>query len=541
MNDTEKNLRSIYGNDDPYLQSRLDDILNQQYGQMYKGLGIERRDKLNAFGNKAMNALPGAVSFMGQAFGASQYENTAADIMRDAGTTYHSVNGVGYQKYNDINEAQYMHDEHKGNVNNTLGLMASGATAGAAFGPWGAAIGGVVGLGAGLFGAGKRHAEARKTLALAQDNTMRSDMFSYAHAATQAGRADFRQKYRNYENMPLLGANGIDTMGETNAIVKPQEKKVTADGFGYHEGNGYSPVDNVAEHLEPGDKIITDKFGLAAMADPIIRIQQALRAQIDKNKGNNHKIAENAAKKALNETQEQLLAIADKQHQLREQGYLPPEGTPDYTGVAHAASGLEWGNLLAGVTGGLVGLGQYLGAKGQRVKSPNTYVRNPYSQRAFDMLNGLRINSKPILDQIDREGANGRYRINTAGGLSGAQKYLANVAMVNNSQVAKANALANIQQQNNAYTSAAAQAYLTSGAQEAGNRIQTNQWDLDYYSKAHAARQQGMQMGLYNSLNNLQQYIANANKLAMFGNMYKLYAQDVNNKTWALRNGKPYA
>lgn len=102
--------------------------------------------------------------------------------------------------------------------------------------------------------------------------------------------------------MPLLGANGIDAMGETNAIVKPQEKKVTADGFGYHEGNGYSPVDNVAEHLEPGDKIITDKFGLAAMADPIIRIQQALRAQIDKNKGNNRKIAENVAKKALNET-----------------------------------------------------------------------------------------------------------------------------------------------------------------------------------------------------------------------------------------------
>jgi len=58
----------------------------------------------------------------------------------------------------------------------------------------------------------------------------------------------------------------------------------------------------------------------------------------------------------------------------------------------------------------------------------------------------------------------------------------------------------------------------------------TNQWDLDYYSKAHAARQQGMQMGLYNSLNQLQQYMANANKLRMFGDMKRLYEADIKSR-----------
>jgi len=51
-----------------------------------------------------------------------------------------------------------MDENHKTHVNNTLGLMATGATTGAAFGPIGAAIGGGVGLLAGLFGGGKSHA-----------------------------------------------------------------------------------------------------------------------------------------------------------------------------------------------------------------------------------------------------------------------------------------------------------------------------------------------------------------------------------------------
>lgn len=509
--------------------------------------------KLESIADNVGSILPGAVSFMGQAFGASKYENTAADILRDAGTTYGSIGGFGYQKYNDIDDAQYMHEEHKNNVNNTLGLMASGAATGAKFGWIGAGVGALAGLGAGIFGAGKRHAEARRELQEANYQRLMQNQFAYNDAATQAARADFRQKYGNYEAVPLIGAKkGFDGMnmisqamsqnGMQPAMVMPEEEKIHKDGFGEHEaGKGGIPhEDTVHEMLEPGDTIVPPKYpDLLLRARNAINIQNVVTDAVNKNKGNNRQIAGNAAKSVLNQTRNELAGIRQEVHNRMQS----ENNQIDYTGIPHAAGGIDglgWGNLLAGVTGGLVGLGQYLGAKGQRVKSPNTYVTNPYSQRAFDMLNGLRINSKPILDQIDREGANGRYRINTAGGLSGAQKYLANVAMVNNSQVAKANALANIQQQNNAYTSAAAQAYLASGAQEAGNRIQTNQWDLDYYSKAHAARQQGMQMGLYNSLNNLQQYIANANKLAMFGNMYKLYAQDMKNKTWALQNNKSY-
>jgi len=68
------------------------------------------------------------------------------------------------------------------------------------------------------------------------------------------------------------------------------------------------------------------------------------------------------------------------------------------------------------------------------------------------------------------------------------------------------------------------------GAQDATARMQTNQWDLDYYSKAHAAKQQGEQMGIYNMLNSMQQYYANANKLGMYKGMYGLFASELNDE-----------
>jgi hypothetical protein len=67
---------------------------------------------------------------------------------------------------------------------------------------------------------------------------------------------------------------------------------------------------------------------------------------------------------------------------------------------------------------------------------------------------------------------------------------------------------------------------LETGAKDAQMAMVANQHDLDYYSKAHAARQQGMQMGIYNMLNNLQQYYANDFKRRQFNDTMKLYRDD---------------
>ena len=493
----------------------------------YEELERHRRLRENPSPNEAnvgswQTALPGAMAFMGQAFNAAKYGQTADDILRDAGTTMQSVGGVGYQTYKNIDTQRLMDENHKQHVSNTLGLMATGATTGAAFGPIGAAIGGGVGLLAGLFGGGKSHAQAREAQ---QDAIYRANMtnnYNRSVAATQAAQMENRRMYGNYENMPLHAANGMEPAYASAGEVKWNPSNSYSSGM---IPGSTAQGDWVPTTVNDDTTIFTKQFDFAQRALPDVMKIKAIDNAINSVKGKSAKeVTKNVLAKERNAAEQNLTMLAQEQHETMEPIRQAQEG------VQHAATGLEWGNLLTSGIGGLIGLGQYFGAKNQRVKNPNTYVPNIYAPRAFDILGGMRISSKPIMDQINRDDAAGRYRLATAGGLSGAQKYLGNIALTNNSQVARANALAAIQQQNNAYGSQYAQALLTSGAQEAQNRMATNQWDLDYYSKAHAARQQGMQMGLYNSLNQLQQYMANANKLKMFGDMKRLYEADIKSR-----------
>lgn len=510
----------------------FDQLMLDQQNKMLADIKNQRKIR---FEQNSMNALPGAMAFMGQAFNAAKYGQTADDILRDAGTTMQSVGGVGYQTYKNIDTQRLMDENHKQHVSNTLGLMATGATTGAAFGPIGAAIGGGVGLLAGLFGGGKSHAQAREAQ---QDAIYRANMtnnYNRSVAATQAAQMENRRMYGNYENMPLHAAGGLEGKykrpGLEMAYTSANE---TVDNRDYPELSGRVPGtgkegDWIPTYVQGDGNVFTNQDGVdgvsfADLAIGPVTVLKNIKASVDAVKGKQAKeVTEKVLAKYKNQAEDQLDTLAQAQYDSKVANGMTNE-------YPHAATGLEWGNLLTSGIGGLIGLGQYFGAKNQRVKNPNTYVPNIYAPRAFDILGGMRISSKPIMDQINRDDAAGRYRLATAGGLSGAQKYLGNIALTNNSQVARANALAAIQQQNNAYGSQYAQALLTSGAQEAQNRMATNQWDLDYYSKAHAARQQGMQMGLYNSLNQLQQYMANANKLKMFGDMKRLYEADIKSR-----------
>jgi len=64
----------------------------------------------------------------------------------------------------------------------------------------------------------------------------------------------------------------------------------------------------------------------------------------------------------------------------------------------------------------------------QKVKKPNSYVRNPYSSTALAGLAGLNINPYPMMQQMRDQERRNLYAINRAGGLSGAQKAFANIA-----------------------------------------------------------------------------------------------------------------
>ena len=180
-------------------------------------------------------------------------------------------------------------------------------------------------------------------------------------------------------------------------------------------------------------------------------------------------------------------------------------------------------NAAAHGLGGLIGLQQYLQAKNSDVYKPNTYVRNPYANRGLGILGSLRINPYPIMNQLRAAEARGNYALNNSGGLSGSQKYLGRIANVRNTQQSIADAMMKIQEQNNAYKSQYGNLLLTTGAQEAANRMNAMRADNDVYMRSHAARQQGMETGVYNMQNNLLSWLANYNKLNQFDRTMAMY------------------
>ena len=180
--------------------------------------------------------------------------------------------------------------------------------------------------------------------------------------------------------------------------------------------------------------------------------------------------------------------------------------------------------------GALMGYDQYMQAKKDTPYRPNTYVDNPYEGRALDILAGLNINQYPIMNQLRNAEARSNYALNNSGGLSGSQKYLGRIANTRNTQASIADALMKIQEQNNAYKAQYGNALMQAGAQSAANRMNALRADNDVYMRSAAARQQGMQTGLYNIQNNLQSWLANMFKYNQFKDTLGLYQQDLNNR-----------
>lgn len=519
------------------------------------------RNKYEKEGHNSVDVgsiINGVASFLPSAYDAFHYSKSVDDLLSEAGTGYSQINGINYQRQNSIGNAESK--RVKGDfLGSTLRTGAAGAAAGTPLGPLGAAIG--FGVGSIVGGVGnlvqqKKSKEIEDNANYLSANITRVNQYD---AMGQGMRQDEYEIYGRPESQVLHAAEGKDQgrfkMGNGMRLTQ------TNNGFQFAPHNAYGKggevignpdagqwdiikgdkQDNKPLHVEDNDVVITDKFGLAEAAIPSVIASKQLSETINylqlkanSQKGESAKnVANNVIKKNIINLQQQkdihdqkLANITEVQKNLRRGGFLQQEQPR----LPHAWDGLEWGNFANGALGAITGIAQYIGANKQKVKRPSTYMPNTYGSRALEVADNLRVDTKPIIDQINRESAAGRYRTMTAGGLSGAQRYLANVANILNTQTAKSDALFKADLQNNQYRSNYAQMLAQLGAQDATARMQTNQWDLDYYSKAHAARQQGMQMGVYNLLNSLQQYTANANKYSMFKDMYGLYAATLTNE-----------
>lgn len=115
------------------------------------------------------------------------------ELMAYSGQRTDQSFGVNYQAQNDINRQKAMDDISKSNRNATLGMVGSGAAAGAAIGSvfpgFGTLIGGasgaVIGLFGGLFGSKKARERQRRKIFNAQQKVNLINQVNQSSAATE--------------------------------------------------------------------------------------------------------------------------------------------------------------------------------------------------------------------------------------------------------------------------------------------------------------------------------------------------------------------
>lgn len=164
----------------------------------------------SSFGGKAGSVANGVTTIANNFIGQTKNVKSTDSLMSEAGTSDNSVLGVSFQQQNAIDDKAAMNEVNSSGFSSTLGSAAAGATAGACFGPWGAAIGGVVGLASGLFGYGRSKSKQRKAIYNAQQKVLRRNAFTRSSAETTGLQTQYNQEYGNTQDDVLYANHGKD-------------------------------------------------------------------------------------------------------------------------------------------------------------------------------------------------------------------------------------------------------------------------------------------------------------------------------------------
>ena len=395
---------------------------------------------------------------------------SADEHLAEAGTSTANINGINYTQQNSVDANKIMSNYNQSTATDFLTNPARAITK--------------------LFGSSKARREAYNAATYA--NIQQAGARDNAYA--QYLKLDNAKKYGNMEDQALYAADGKLPKykeglvnGEANAKVSNGEfiarEVIPGQFIGYRVPGPKNNKDGRLAHLEPEDYVISNKNGssdIAASGDIIGAI--------------NHMIT---------------------------------TGNPSYKCGKLPGHKEGWlGNFIPSALGSLASIDQMLMAYKNKPYRPNTYVDNPYETEALSTLAGLRINPYPIITQLRDAEFRSNRAVDIAGGLSGSQRNAARLANLNTTQKNISNLLSSIQQQNNAYRANYAQAALNAGQASRTARMDANRWDLDYYSKAHAARNKGIQTGIANMLSQIQQYQANEFKRRQFNDTMSLYRAD---------------
>ena len=540
--------------------------------------------------SKGGNIATSAVAFTGDVMNSFSEVSEQNELLQRAGIRNQTGAGFNYTAQNDINESDEVKQLEKQNRGNTLKTMGTGAALGSAVGSiWpgvgtviGGAVGAVAGLVTGIFGSSHRQRQLRRRLYDARERIHQINNFNRTSAHTDYLTQNYNQSHEDTQDDIMYAKKGKDSGSYTSGIPSSVES-YTSVGKVVTQPNarvaaGESIIDNIDDvskttghivkegklnkdtnyaNLDKGTIVLgsdEDWRNGATFRDQALPYTKALedinkkfetrtnsklnklRGVIGKESDDTQQYEVNKLKEPIVQKLKDLSEQQAKQHEMmkRQQIYNYRFGKDMLPGYKFGANG--WGNAVTSGIGMLESLNQMLDAKNQSIRTPDIYAENPYTSTALATLAGLRSNPYPILRQIYDNDARSRYFINRSGGLSGAQKYLANVATGLQSNADIADALYKAQQQDAQYRTQYANALLSEGNTKAQHRQQANAYNEDYAASSHAARQQGIQMGMRNMLDQLQQYNANEFKRDQYNSTLKLYTDDVYNDEFNLRN-----
>lgn len=457
-------------------------------------------------------AIPAVIGAASDIVDAHSYSKSSENLLQESGTRQATAGGVGFEWQNDPEYQRELDEVRKSNTANTLKATGSGVAAGAAIGSIvpglgtlaGGAIGGAVGLVGGLFGGASRKRKAKEALRQAEINAKVRNDFAMDDALTRSIRQSnaeeignpFASAYRYAEGKsPVATALGLSGFVDRNAkgssgewIVEPGISAFKIPGGHYKNGKP-NKDDNWDIAVGPSTAVLSNNGG-AQYYDKTGDLSGAL--------------------------------YIDQMYRMNKHEYKNGKSPRKcYDGIS------PWTNIIPSAFGGIASIYQYFDAKNQSIKSPNIYASNPYAQDAFAAMNEIRNNPYPTLSQLRDAEARTRYGLEQSGGLGSGQKMLARIAQQGLTQNAWAKSLADTQAYNNAQKMAVQNAKLQTGYQDATRKQQSNIFNEEYTAKSHAARQQGMQMGIYNFKNMLDNYYANRFKEYQLGETLGLYKQNL--------------
>lgn len=550
------NYTDYFNSIDPYQYT------SNRYNQDWKNQQIRNTNNENKTAG-TLQAIQAGVGLAGNIIDQTKAPSTQ-EIINQTGNSDSSVMGIGYNKINNVDSQGLLKEQSGKAVGGVLSGAASGASIGSVAGLPGAVIGGAVGGIGSAIGSLFGRKKLKRRLAAAQEKIVNKNAFNRSGAMTEGLNNQYLQQYGDTEDQTLYGFyKGKDSVETADGPTDNVQNSWVSQGEGiWNPSTGaanyiaHGPNDTAKANLKDEDVVfgneINPESGIKFKdeAAPYILAKE----QLNKKKPNStgwlsdatKKLYEQESSKIAQPIDEKLQDLADKQKFVHQQKNIMERYKFDLGKNSKDNKDYYWHipgytDAIPALLGTGASIAQYFDARKQKIAKPNTNKENKYEKQALSTLAKLRLNGYPIAQAIREQSRQLNYALNNSGGLSGAQKYLGRVANENNVYSNISKMWQALQEGNNALSSQYATTAANIGAQDAQRAQAAAQYDFDMYSKAHGARQQGMQTGLYNFLNNINQYAQNEYKRRTGNNMYDLYIQRLNNEKAAILGqlGKP--